>query len=134
MNRETLNWWFTISANVGVLAGLVFVGLEIRQNTKQLEADASYSVTQMVNDQNAGVYQSPELTELLLRGEQDLEALNPVEMEMFAAFQYSRLNTAEHMEDLRKRGLASFHTRAGRHIRGITGTAGQAAYHRFGRC
>ena len=108
MNREALNWWLTLSANVGVLAGLVFVGLEIQQNTKQLQAEASFTLTEIVNEQNAGIYENAELAELLMRGEQDLATLNPVELKRFSAFQYSRLNTAEYMEDLRKRGLADF--------------------------
>ena len=105
MNRDTLNWWLTLSANIGVLAGLVFVGLEIQQNTSQLRMDASFSLTQAVNEQNAAIYQNSELTELLLRGEQDLAALNPVELERFASFQFSRLNVAESAEDLRREGV-----------------------------
>ena len=35
INRDRLNWWLTVLANLGVLGGLVFVGLEVRQNTTQ---------------------------------------------------------------------------------------------------
>ena len=38
MDRDRLNWWLTILANVGMLGGIVFVGFEIRQNTSQLRA------------------------------------------------------------------------------------------------
>lgn len=50
MSRESWNWWLTLLANVGVLGGLVFVGLEIRQNTSQLRTEASYSITESVNE------------------------------------------------------------------------------------
>ncbi len=30
MDRDRLNWWLTILANLGMLGGLVFVGFEIR--------------------------------------------------------------------------------------------------------
>ena len=71
--------WLNLLANLAVLGGLVFVGLEIRQNTSQLRTDASYSITAAVNEVNAGLYGDPELTELLLRGEADLGALDAIE-------------------------------------------------------
>ncbi len=75
MDRDRLNWWLTLLANLGVLGGLVFVGFEIRQTTSQLRADASYSITASVNELNAGLYGDPELAELVFRGEADLGAL-----------------------------------------------------------
>ncbi len=56
MDRKKLNWWFTLLANLGVLGGLVFVGLEIRQNTSQLRADASHSITASVNEMSVAEY------------------------------------------------------------------------------
>jgi hypothetical protein len=111
MNTDKLNWWFTVTANIGVLAGLVFVGLEIQQNTSQLRTDASYSITVSVNQQNEGIYLSPALAELLLRGEQDLDALNPVERKQFNAYQFSRLNLAEYIEDLDSEGVSDLNFR-----------------------
>ena len=72
MDRDRLNWWLTILANVGMLGGLVFVGFEIRQNTSQLRAEASSSITASVNELNAGLYGDSDLAELVFRGEADL--------------------------------------------------------------
>ena len=72
VDRQRLNSWITLLANLGVLGGLVFVGLEIQQNTSQLRADASQAITESVNQLNAGVYGDPTLADVLLRGEQDL--------------------------------------------------------------
>lgn len=98
-------------ANLGVLGGLVFVGLEIRQNTSQLRAEASGSITESVNTLNAGVYSDPDLADLLLRGKQDLTRLDPVERERFDHYHFSRLNVVEHILDLERVGVSELNFR-----------------------
>lgn len=111
MDRENLNWWLALLANLGVLAGLIFVGLEIRQNTKQLRADASHSITAMVNELNADAYGDPTLLDLLLRGEQDLSLLSELERARFDRFHFSRLNVAEHILQLEREGVSDLNFR-----------------------
>ena len=111
MDRDRLNWWLTILANVGMLGGLVFVGFEIRQNTSQLRADASSSITASVNELNAGLYGDSDLAELVFRGEADLGALTPVERTRFDAYQFSRVNIAEYMQDLEREGVSDLNFR-----------------------
>ena len=106
MDRDSLNWWLTLLANVGVLGGLVFVGFEIQQNTSQLRTDASYSITASVNELNASLYGDPELAELVFRGEADLGALTPIERERFDLFEFSRINIADHVRDLESEGIS----------------------------
>jgi hypothetical protein len=60
MNRKNLSWWLSAVANLGVIGGLVFVGYEVRQNTAQLRADSSRSITETVNALNEGLYSNPE--------------------------------------------------------------------------
>lgn len=98
-------------ANLGVLGGLFFVGLEIRQNTSQLRAEASRSITESVNALNAGVYSDPGLADLLLRGKQDLTSLDPVERERFDQYHFSRLNIVEHILDLEREGVSELNFR-----------------------
>jgi hypothetical protein len=38
MKMDSLNKWLTLSANLGVLAGIIFLGLEIQQNSDALLA------------------------------------------------------------------------------------------------
>ncbi len=45
VNTETLNRWLKLGANIGVVAGLVFLGVEIDQNTRATIAAASEEVT-----------------------------------------------------------------------------------------
>jgi hypothetical protein len=111
MDRDRLNWWLTIMANLGVLGGLVFVGFEIRQNTSQLRAEASYSITASVNELNAGLFGDPELAELVFRGERDLGSLTAIERTRFDLFEFSRLNIAEHVLDLESEGVSDLNFR-----------------------
>jgi hypothetical protein len=111
MDRERANSWLTLLANLGVLGGLVFVGLEIRQNTSQLRADASYSITESVNQMNEGMYGDAALTELVLRGEQNLDALDAIDRTRFEYYQFSRLNLAEYILDLEAEGVADLNFR-----------------------
>ena len=110
-SRESLNWWLTLFANLGVLGGLVFVGLEVRQNTRQLRAEGAYAITESVNSLNAGAYSDPVLEELLLRGTEDLRSLNPVERARFDRYQFSRLNIAEYILNLEREGVTDLNFR-----------------------
>ena len=46
MDGDKLNRWVTLLANLGVIAGIVFLGIEIRQNNALLEAEAGYKSAQ----------------------------------------------------------------------------------------
>jgi len=37
MSMDNLNKWLTLFANIGVIAGIFFLGIELRQNSKSAE-------------------------------------------------------------------------------------------------
>jgi hypothetical protein len=111
LNRESLNWWLTLLANLGVLGGLVFVGFEIRQNTAQLRAEGSRSLTEAVNSLNAGVYSDSGLADIVLRGKRDLAGLDAIERERFDRYMFSRLNIAQYILDLESEGISDLNFR-----------------------
>lgn len=43
---DKLNRWLTLLANVGVIAGIVFLGIEIRQNTEMVRSQTRDSITE----------------------------------------------------------------------------------------
>ena len=75
----------------------------------QMRAEAAYSINQSLETLNADRYHDPALVELLMRGEEDLGRLNPVEREQFVAYQYSRVNLADYMLTLEKEGISDVH-------------------------
>ena len=89
-----------------VVISLVFVGYELRQNTKQMRAEASNTITERVNMMNAGVYNDASLASILIRGEQEILSLNEVELRRFVLYQFSRLNLAEYILDLDAQGVS----------------------------
>ena len=44
MNADRLNRWLTLGANMGVIAGIIFLGFELRQNNQLLVEQARYSM------------------------------------------------------------------------------------------
>ena len=48
MDFEKLNRWLTLLANIGVLAGIVFLAIEINQNTNIMKAQTRGAVTQSI--------------------------------------------------------------------------------------
>ena len=111
MSREDLNWWLTLAANLGVIAGLIFLAYEIRQNTLQLRTEASYSISESMNAMNAGLYGDESMAEIVLKGEQDFASLTEVERSRFVAFQFSRINLAEYILDLEGEGVSELRIR-----------------------
>lgn len=109
MKTKKLNAWLTLVANFGVIAGLVFLGYEIRQNTTQLRAEASYSINEALSMLNAGVYNDPVFADIKVRGEADFMSLNQTERAQFVAFQFDRINLAIHYLALKEEGLSNIH-------------------------
>ena len=57
------------------------------------------------------MYSNPALADILIRGSQDLSALNALEREQFDAFQFARLNIAEYVLDLEREGISDLNFR-----------------------
>ena len=107
MTKSNLPRVIGVFANVAVLGGLLFLGYETRQNTVQLRAAASYSITEGLNNLNSGIYGNRELADLVTRGEQDLSSLDPTELTQFSAFQFDRINLAIHVQVLEEEGVVN---------------------------
>ena len=76
MKPNRLNEWLTLIANFGVIAGLIFLGLEVRQNTIATQATAIQESTNVARQQVLTLATNPELLEL---GFKDFDNLNEVE-------------------------------------------------------
>ena len=101
--------WKAIAESIGiaaVVASLVFVGYEIRQNTSQLRTEAARSVTEMVNQLNAGIFSDAALTVIIEKVEQDIDSLDEIERAQFESFQFARLNIADYVMDLESEGVS----------------------------
>ena len=82
MDLDRLNKWLTLLANFGVVAGIIFLAVEVRQNQALLEQshqtmlrdqelqilNATHVEVEQFNELRAQIYQSKEVSELWLNG------------------------------------------------------------------
>jgi len=99
----------TILANAGVIIGLVFLTLEIRQNTAQMRTQGAYSIYQSVEMLNQAVYLDEEFADLLHRGEKSFNDLDSVEQSRLATFFFSEVHLAQYILSLEDEGLSDLH-------------------------
>lgn len=109
MKVEKLSTLLTFAANIGVVFGLIILAYEIKQNTDQLRAQASYSINQGLDMLNSGIYNNYQFAEIVRKGEEDLSSLNPTELTQFSTFQFSRINLAIHVNKLEEEGIKAVH-------------------------
>ena len=93
MNIEKISHWLTLGANFGVLVGIVFLIIEINQNTQQAELDSAALQTSNYQDiisgvieLNSYVIQDPDFAEILIKGETDPSALSPTELRRYNSY------------------------------------------------
>ena len=107
MKKIDLAQIITVLANVGVVIGLVFLTLEIRQNNVQLRAEGAYSINELVLTLNQAVYLDKEFADLLLRGEKSFIGLEPVEQRRLATYFFSEIYLAQYILSLENEGLSN---------------------------
>ena len=59
MKSERINSWLTLAANLGVLIGIIFLAVEIRQNSDHLALELEFQTTQKIYENNRDL-QDPE--------------------------------------------------------------------------
>ncbi len=109
MRKFDLAQIITILANVGVVIGLVFLTLEIRQNNAQMRTQGAYSIYQSVETLNQAIYSDDEFADLVHRGEKSFKDLDPVEQSRLATFFFSEVHLAQYILSLEDEGLSDLH-------------------------
>jgi len=68
LDSDSANRWLNLVANVAVLAGIIFLGLELRQNTITLQIEAGNSLETGIRDLELFVAGNSEFAEILKKG------------------------------------------------------------------
>ena len=86
MNSDSLSRWLSILANLGVLAGIFFLAMEINQNSEFLESEARNSRAQNRIDGNYQIISSPVLLTAItnIQGEKELSPEEAMAIQRFA--------------------------------------------------
>lgn len=82
MDSDRLNRWLTLVANAAVVAGIVFLGLELRQNTEMMRAQSLTEMSQSLVHLMTLNVNDKDYVETLWRGFQGQE-LDEIEQEQF---------------------------------------------------
>lgn len=87
---------------------LLYLAVQIRQNNRSLQEATSASINQGYASINSRLSSDEQFAEIFIRGRDDLDALNAVEVERFRAFVQDILNMAVYADGLQ----ASHNTRS----------------------
>ena len=90
-----------------VLLGLVFVGMELRQSTSTISAQATYDLNESANIVLLELTQNPQLAELVLKGNRDPTSLDANELYRYHSWVRIVLNIHEAAWLFNKKGLIS---------------------------
>ena len=94
MKKVDLGQSIGILANVGVIAGIVFLVIELQQNNELLEAQARSERNQRVMDLRSDIYSNPVLAEILVKARNG-ETLTEVEQLQADFYALRRINGLE---------------------------------------
>ena len=67
MRSEQLNDWLTLAANLAVLAGIIFLVIEISQNTDMMRAQINQSRAELAMNEAESLYNSDYIPSLLTK-------------------------------------------------------------------
>ena len=73
MNLDSTNRWLTLAANIGVLAGIIFLAFELQQNTVATRLEAASNFNSSFSEIELFIAGNPEFAELLARGREGAE-------------------------------------------------------------
>ena len=95
MNLEKIGQWTAIATNLGVLLGVVFLVVEINQNTQALKAQDEYANLAQWTGFFMSAPQSTELAEVIVKGNESYLSLSPAERLQYDGYLASFLAIAE---------------------------------------
>ena len=107
MNSERINNYLAIGANVAVLVGLIFVGLEVRNSSSAVNAQTYANVAEGFNALNMVLAADPSLARISAIGDVEPNRLSDLEAVRYAHTIRSYANQYFQIYQLRQNGLLS---------------------------
>ncbi len=85
--------WLEVLGLATVIVSVLLLAWEIRQNTQTATAQAMLDLNAMANEVLNAEAQSVQLAGVLVKGDEDLDSLSPVEYQQFQSHVYTAINT-----------------------------------------
>ena len=95
-----LSEWAHVAEVIGglaIVASLIFVGLEVRENTQVTRLTMDRTIDQQSIALNLSIVQSADFADILVRGELDRDSLSPAELARFDNYCLSRFGSYENL-------------------------------------
>jgi len=102
---ERVNNWLTLFANLGVLVGIVFLAVEVRQSNRIAVATTEISVREQFRSNNEAVLANDAIAELLVKAADVNAELSDVETEKLFAYLFASINTWKSIEIAYENGM-----------------------------
>ena len=81
MNSDRLNQWMTLGANFAVLAGILLLLIELRQNTESTELQAAQDYLSLSHELDFRIVDDPTLIDLFLKPADERSAADVVRLD-----------------------------------------------------
>ena len=102
LNWEAIGAIGEVVGGVAVIATLLYLAVQIRQNAQSVRNAASLSINEGLAEINRRVSNDPEFAELWLRGLKDYRGLTDVERMRFASYALDIMNLAVYVDNVIK--------------------------------
>lgn len=90
---------------VGVIASLIYLAIQIRQNTESVRAMSHHGIADQFQRTGLAVLEDPQLIELCLRGFSDASSFSDVDRLRVEMYLLSLFRTYEELYQLHRKGL-----------------------------
>ena len=106
MNWDAIGAIAELFGAFGVIASLIYLAAQIRQNTESVRMTSHHGVAVQFNQSNLVGVQDPELSDLVTRGIRGDSSLSEAERFRFEGYVGSIFRTYEELYQLHRKGLA----------------------------
>lgn len=105
MNWDAIGAVGELLGAFGVIASLIYLALQIRQNTESVQVASHRGVADQFQRTNLALVEDAKIAELLAEGVADIAALSDVDRLRFEGFLLSIFRTYEELYQLHRKGL-----------------------------
>jgi hypothetical protein len=106
-SESTKSKWATYFGGVTVVASLLLVAWEIRQNTVAQSAQASQALNAMANEILMMAAENDQLSSVLEKGDDDLSSLSDAEYRQYWSYSYGLINGLDAAHTFYRKGILS---------------------------
>ncbi|HET6565757.1 MAG TPA: hypothetical protein VFG52_10125 [Xanthomonadales bacterium] len=106
-SENTRSRWAAYFGGATVVASLLLVSWEIRQNTVALSAQALQDLNSMANEILLAAAENGQLSEVLEKGNQDISSLTGAEYQQYWGYNYALMNSLDAAYGFYQRGILS---------------------------